>query len=248
VPGPRQPARVGALAAVSQCGRARGARHVVEDGGASPLPRASRPIPLCGRCGYGLRAGRGRPADHRGVTETVRHVRAGDHHREAHGGPLRAPTAIVSRSPAWALQRAGLCPLLGHNLARQRPHQAADGGQAAPPHPGRVLAVVPGQPPPSTPGTGRLTVCEAARVLPVGRRAVPQPLPRPGVLCGHARVAVRAQPPWRPEEDVASVWAEDGGVPAAAAQERARVGRVPGMAPATGSHGDQVCWSADGDR
>jgi len=38
-------------------------------------------------------------------------------------------------------------------------------------------------------------------------------MPRPGVLCGYARVAVLAAPPWRPEEDVARVWAEDGGVP-----------------------------------
>jgi hypothetical protein len=38
------------------------------------------------------------------------------------------------------------------------------------------------------------------------------------------RGAVRAAPPWRPAEDMASVWAEDGSVPAAAAQDRARVG------------------------
>ena len=217
MPGQRQPTRVGALAAVSQCVRARGARHVVCDGGASPLPRESRSVPLRGRCGYWLRAGRGRPADHRGVTETVRQGRAGDQHREDHGGPLRAPTAIVSRSPARDLQLSGFCPRLGQNLARQLHQQAEDGGQAAPPHPGRVLALVPGQPPPCTPGTVRLTVCEAARVLPVLRRAVQQPMPRPGVLCGNARLAVLAEPPGRPEDDVASVWADDGGVPAASA-------------------------------
>lgn len=93
-----------------------------------------------------------------------------------------------------------------------------------------------------------MTVCEAAWVLPVVRRAVQQPMPRPGVLCGNARVAVLAEPPWRPEEDVASVWADDGGVPAAAAQDRERVGRVPGMAPETWSNWEEVCWSADGDR
>ena len=182
------------------------------------------------------------------MTATVRPGRAGEQPREDHGGPRRAPTAIVSRSPAWDLQLAGLCPLLGHHLARPRPQQAADGGQAAPPHPGRVLALVPGQPPPCTPGTIRIPGCAAAWGLPVGRRAVQQPRPRPGGRCGHARVAVLAAPPWRPEEDVASVWAAEGGVPAAAAQDRARVGRVAGRAPDTWSNGDQVCWSADGDR
>ena len=181
------------------------------------------------------------------MTETVRQGRAGDQHREDHGSPLRAPTAIVSRSPAWYLQLSGFCPLPGQNLARQLHHQAEDGGQAAPPHPGRVLALVPGQPPPCTPGTVRITVCEAAWVLPILRRAVQQPMPRPGVLCGNARVAGLAEPSWRPEEDVASVWAEEGGVPAASAQERDRVGREPGRAPRMWSNGDQVCWSADGD-
>src|SRR6266571_9083552 len=58
-------------------------------------------------------------------------------------------------------------------------------------------------------------------------------MPRPGVLCGNARVAVLAEPPWRSEDDVASVWADDGGVPAASAQDRERVGIVPGRSPGT---------------
>jgi hypothetical protein len=182
------------------------------------------------------------------VTETVRQVRAGDQHREDHRGPLWAPPASVSRSSARDCQLSRLCPLLGQHLARQLPHQTADGGHAAPPHPGRVLAWVPGQPPPCTPGTVRLTVCEAARGLPVLRRAVPQPMPRPGALCGNARVAVLAEPPWRPEDDMASVWADDGSVPAAAAQDRARVGIGPGRSPGTQSNWDELCWSADGDR
>lgn len=73
-------------------------------------------------------------------------------------------------------------------------------------------------------------------------------MPRPGVLCGNARMAVLAEPPWRPEDDVASVWADDGSVPAASAQDRERVGRVPGRSPGTQSNGDELCWSADGDR
>jgi hypothetical protein len=93
-----------------------------------------------------------------------------------------------------------------------------------------------------------MTVCEAAGVLPVLRRTVQQPMPRPGVLCGNARVAVLAEPPWRPEDDVASVWADDGGVLAASAQDREGVGRVLGRSPGTQSNWDEVCWSADGDR
>ena len=58
-------------------------------------------------------------------------------------------------------------------------------------------------------------------------------MPRPGGRCGNACVAVLAEPPWRSEDDVASVWAEDGGVPAASAQDRARGGRVPGRSPGT---------------
>ena len=100
-------------------------------------------------------------------TKTVRQGRAGDQHGKDHGSPLRSPTARVSRAPARDLQRSGLCPLLGQNLARQLPHQAEAGGQAAPPQPGRVLALVPGEPPPTTPGTVRLTGCEAAGVFPV---------------------------------------------------------------------------------
>src|SRR5439155_3504625 len=42
-----------------------------------------------------------------------------------------------------------------------------------------------------------------------------------------------AEPPWRSEDDVASVWADDGGVPAASAQDRERVGIVPGRSPGT---------------
>src|SRR5207244_4290401 len=62
-------------------------------------------------------------------------------------------------------------------------------------------------------------------------------MPRPGVLCGNARLAVLAEPPWRSEDDVASVWADDGGVPAASAQDRERVGRVPGRCPGTQTRG-----------
>ena len=62
------------------------------------------------------------------------------------------------------------------------------------------------------------------------------------------RVAVLAEPPWRPEDDMASVWADDGSVPAASAQDRARVGIVSGRSPGTQSNWDEVCWSADGDR
>jgi len=104
VPGPRQPARGGARAAVSQGVRARGARHVGGDGGASPLPRESRPLPLGGRWGDGRRAGRGRPADQSGVPETVRQVRAGEQHREDPSGPLWSPTADrqPSTSPGLA--------------------------------------------------------------------------------------------------------------------------------------------------
>jgi hypothetical protein len=98
VPGHRQPARGGALAAVSRWVRARGARHGVGDGGARSLPRDSRPLPLCGRCGDGLRAGSGRPAEQRGGTETVRQGRAGAHHREDHRGPLWSPTATGGSS------------------------------------------------------------------------------------------------------------------------------------------------------
>src|SRR4029077_7709278 len=62
-----------------------------------------------------------------------------------------------------------------------------------------------------------------------------------------ARLAVLAEPPWRSEDDVASVWADDGSVPAASAQDRERVGIVPGRSPGTQSNWDQLCWSADGD-
>ena len=49
-----------------------------------------------------------------------------------------------------------------------------------------------------------------------------------------------AEPPWRSAEDVASVGADDGGVPAASAQDRARVGRVPGRSPGTQKLGGGV--------
>ena len=54
------------------------------------------------------------------------------------------------------------------------------------------------------------------------------PVPGPGVLYGDARVAVLAESPGRPEDDVASVWSDDGGVFAAPAQDRERLGIVPG--------------------
>src|SRR5712691_5770851 len=65
-------------------------------------------------------------------------------------------------------------------------------------------------------------------------------MPRPGVLGGNACVAGLAEPPWRSAEDVASVGADDGGVPAASAQDRARVGRVPGRSPGTQKLGGGV--------
>ena len=58
---------------------------------------------------------------------------------------------------ARALPLSGFCPLLGQDLARGIHHQTEDGGEAAAPHPGRVLALVPGQPPPSSPGAVRDT-------------------------------------------------------------------------------------------
>ena len=69
---------------------------------------------------------------------------------------------------------------------------------------------------------------------------MPQPRPRPGVLGGNACVAGLAEPPWRSAEDVASVGADDGGVPAASAQDRARVGSVPGRSPGTQKLGGGV--------
>jgi len=151
---------------------ARGAGHVVRDGGESPLPRASGFVALRGRCAHRLRVGIGCSADHGGTTETVCQVWAGDQRGEDQAGRLRSPAATDRRSQIRDFQLSGLCPLLGQDLERHLYHQTEDGGQAALPHPGRVLAMVPGQPPPSPAGTIRGIVCEAAWLLPVLRHTV----------------------------------------------------------------------------
>jgi hypothetical protein len=54
-------------------------------------------------------------------------------------------------------------------------------------------------------------------------------MPEPGVLCGNACLALLAEPPRRPEDNVAGLWSDDGGVCAAPAQGRERLGLVPGI-------------------
>jgi hypothetical protein len=61
-------------------------------------------------------------------------------------------------------------------------------------------------------------------------------------------VAVLAAPPWRPAEDRASVGAAEGSGYAASAQDRERVGIVPGRSPGTQSNWDEVCWRTDRER
>jgi hypothetical protein len=90
-------------------------------------------------------------------------------------------------------------------------------------------------------------VCEAAWVLPILWCPVSQPMPGPGVLCGNACVALLAEPPRRPEDDVASVWSDDGGVCAASAQDRDRLGLVAGRPLGTWKYREKSCWSAGGD-
>lgn len=87
------------------------------------------------------------------------------------GSPNTGWRATPQR-PGRDLQFSEFCALLGQDLARELYHQAEDGGQAAPPQHGCVLAVMPGQPPPSPPGTVRDTVCKAAGGLPGRRRTV----------------------------------------------------------------------------
>jgi hypothetical protein len=216
------------LTAVGQRIPARGAGYVVRNGGKSPLPRQSSPVAFRGRLPHRLRAGVGCSADHGSSTETLCHVWAGDQRRKDQAGRLRSPAATDTRSQTRDLQLSGLGPLLGQDLARWVHHQTEDGGEAATPHSGRVLALVPGQSPPSSPGAVRAIGCEAAGVLPVLRHPVQQPVPGPGVLYGNARLAFLAEPPWRPDDNVASVWPDDGSVCAASAQDRERLGVAPG--------------------